>query len=90
MPDKIDGQGGEGDSRTSRSTGLAAHEVDAKCAVLRKHGMSEGALRNWKARFGAMTVSEARRLKALGNETAELKTLLAEQMLDLAAVKALV
>lgn len=45
---------------------------------------------NWKAKFGGMTVSEAKRLKALEDENAKLKKLLAEQMLDLAAMKDLV
>ena len=41
---------------------LAKHETGAKCAVLcRQHGMSEGTFYNWKARFGGMTVSEAKR-----------------------------
>ncbi len=45
---------------------LAGHEVVAKCADLcRRHGMSEGTFYSWKARFGGMTVSEAKRLKAL-------------------------
>ena len=43
-----------------------------------------------KAKFGGMTVSEAKRLKALEDENAKLKKLLAEQMLDLAAIKELV
>ena len=58
--------------------------------LCRKHGMSEGTFYNWKAKFGGMTVSEAKRLKALEDENAELKKLLAEQMLDLAAMKDLV
>ena len=67
------------------------HEAGAKCADLcRKHGMSEGTFSNWKAKFGGMTVSEAKRLKALEDENAKLKKLLAEQMLDLAAMKELV
>ena len=45
---------------------------------------------NWKAKFGGMTVSEAKRLKGLEDENAKLKKLLAEQMLDLAAMKDLV
>ncbi|WP_110648878.1 IS3 family transposase [Salinicola peritrichatus] len=70
---------------------LAEHEAGAKCADLcRKHGMSEGTFYNWKARFGGMTVSEAKRLKTLEDENARLKKLLAEQMLDLAAMKELV
>ncbi|MCG7602289.1 IS3 family transposase [Halomonas sp. McH1-25] len=70
---------------------LAEHEAGARCADLcRKHGMSEGTFYNWKAKFGGMTVSEAKRLKALEDENAKLKKLLAEQMLDLAAMKELV
>ncbi|WP_323772210.1 IS3 family transposase [Antarctobacter sp.] len=70
---------------------LAEHEAGAKCADLcRKHGMSEGTFYNWKAKFGGMTVPEAKRLKALEDENAKLKKLLAEQMLDLAAMKELV
>lgn len=70
---------------------LTEHEAGAKCADLcRKHGMSEGTFYNWKAKFGGMTVSEAKRLKALEDENAKLKKLLAEQMLDLAAMKELV
>ncbi len=43
---------------------LDEHEAGAKCADLcRKHGMSEGTFYNWKAKFGGMTVSEAKRLK---------------------------
>ena len=52
--------------------------------------MSEGTLYNWKAKFGGITVSEAKRLKALEDENAKLKKLLAEQMLNMAAMKDLV
>jgi len=70
---------------------LGEHEAGAKCADLcRKHGMSEGTFYHWKAKFGGMTVSEAKRLKTLEDENAKLKKLLAEQMLDLAAMKELV
>lgn len=70
---------------------LAEHEAGAKCADLcRKHCMSEGTFYNWKAKFGGMTVPEAKRLKTLEDENAKLKNLLAEQMLDLAAMKELV
>ena len=51
--------------------------------------MSEGTFYAWKARFGGMTVCNAKRRKALEDETAKLKKLLAEQMLDAAAMKAL-
>ncbi|GGG68481.1 transposase [Salipiger pallidus] len=70
---------------------MAEHEAGAKCADLcRKHGMSDGTFYNWKAKFGDMTVSEAERLKTLKGDKAKLKKLLAEQMLDLAAMKELV
>ena len=69
---------------------LKEHEAGAKTADLaRKHGVSEATLYNWKARFGGMEVSEARRLKALEDENAKLKKLLAEQMLDVAAMREL-
>ena len=70
---------------------LSEREVGAKCADLcRKHGMPEGTFYNWTAKFGGMTVSEAKRLKVIEDENAKLKKLLAEQMLDLAAMKDLV
>ena len=69
---------------------LAEHDAGAKCADLcRKHGMSEGTFHAWKAKYSGMTVSEARRLKVLEDENAKLKRLLAEQMLDIAAMKEL-
>ena len=65
---------------------LREHEAGAKTADLaRKHGVSEATLYNWKAKFGGMDVSEAKRLKQLEDENAKLKKLLAEQMLDVAA-----
>lgn len=69
---------------------LREHEAGAKTADLaRKHGISEATLYNWKAKFGGMDVSEARRLKALEDENRKLKKLLAESMLDQAALKEL-
>ena len=69
---------------------LKEHEAGAKTADLaRKHGISEATIYNWKARFGGMDVSEAKRLKALEEENAKLKKLLAEQMLDAAALREL-
>jgi putative transposase len=69
---------------------LKEHEAGAKMADLaRKHGVSEATLYNWKARFGGLEVSEAKRLKALEDENAKLKRLLAEQMLDVAAMREL-
>ena len=70
---------------------LKEHEAGAKTADLaRKHGVSEATIYNWKAKFGGMDVSEAKRLKALEEENGKLKKLLAEQMLDNAALKDLV
>jgi putative transposase len=64
---------------------LKRHEAGAKTADLaRKHGVSEATLYNWKAKYGGMDVSEAKRLKQLEDENAKLKKLLAEQMLDAA------
>ncbi len=67
---------------------LKEHEAGAKTADLaRKHGISEATLYNWKAKFAGMDVSEAKRLKALEDENAKLKKLLAERMLDAAALR---
>jgi putative transposase len=69
---------------------LKEHEAGAKAGDLaRKHGISEATLYNWKAKYGGMDVSEARRLKALEAENAKLKKLLADTMLDNAALKEL-
>ncbi|WP_259234917.1 IS3 family transposase [Bradyrhizobium elkanii] len=69
---------------------LKEHEAGAKTADLaRKHGVSEATIYNWKAEFGGMDVSEAKRLKTLEEENAKLKKLLAEQMLDAAALREL-
>lgn len=70
---------------------LAEHKAGAKHTHLcRKHGTSEGTFLNWKAKFGGMTVPEAKRLKAFEEENGKLKKLLAEQRLDLSAMKELV
>lgn len=69
---------------------LREHEAGAKTGELaRKHGISEATLYNWKAKYGGMDVSEAKRLKQLEEENAKLKKLLAEQMLDAAALREL-
>lgn len=57
--------------------------------VCRRHGISENTFYRWKSKFGGMTVSDARRLRALEAENAKLKKLLAESMLDAAALKEL-
>ena len=67
---------------------LREQEAGAKTGDLaRKHGVSEATLYNWKAKFGGMDVSDARRLKALEDENGKLKRLLADAMLDNTALK---
>jgi putative transposase len=55
--------------------------------VCRRHGISENTFYRWKSKFGGMSVSDAKRLRALEAENAKLKKLLAESMLDAAALK---
>ncbi len=55
--------------------------------ITRRHGISEQSFYRWKAKYGGLEVSEARRLKALEAENAKLKRLLAEAHLDNAALK---
>jgi putative transposase len=67
---------------------LKEHELGAKTADLcRRHGISEATFYNWKSKYGGMDVSEAKRLKGLETENARLKRLLADAMLDNAALK---
>lgn len=62
---------------------LRAMPNGAKTAELcRKHGMSEATFYAWKAKFGGMDVSDAKRLKQLEDENARLKPLLAGSLLD--------
>jgi putative transposase len=69
---------------------LREHDAGAKTADLaRKHGISEATLYNWKAKYGGMDVSDAKRLRSLEDENRKLKKLLAEQMLDNATLKEL-
>ncbi len=67
---------------------LREHEAGMKTAeVCRKHGISEATFYKYKAKFGGMEVSDARKLKALEDENRKLKKLLAEAMLDVAMLK---
>ena len=59
----------------------------ATAEVCRKHGISSTTFYGWKAKFGGLEVSEAKRLKTLEEENAKLKKLLAEAMLDNAVLK---
>ena len=55
--------------------------------VCRRHGISEATFYKWKAKFGGLEVTEAKRLRTLEEENAKLKKLLAEAMLDIAVLK---
>ncbi len=67
---------------------LKEHEAGIPVAELcRKHGVSDASIYKWKSRFGGMEVSEAKRLRALEDENAKLKRMLADAMLDNVALK---
>ena len=67
---------------------LKEHEAGAVVADLcRKHGMSSATFYAWKARFGGLEGSDAKKLKALEDENTGLKRLLADAMLDNAGLK---
>ena len=77
---------------------LKEHEAGIPVSDLcRKHGVSDASIYKWKARFGGMDVSEAKRLKAIEDVAinpervyavnAKLKRMLADAMLDNAALK---
>ena len=55
--------------------------------LLRKHGISQGTFYRWKAKYGGLDVSEARRLKSLEDENRRLKRLVADQALDIQILK---
>ena len=59
----------------------------ATAEVCRSHGISSATFYKWKAKFGGLDVSEARRLRSLEEENSRLKKLLAEAMLDNAVLK---
>ena len=67
---------------------LREAEAGAKTSeVCRRHGISDATFYKWKAKYGGMEVSDAKRLKGLEDENRRLKKLLAEAMLDNAALK---
>ena len=66
------------------------HEAEAGVSVAdicRKHNCSEQSFYRWKSKFGGMDVSEAKRLRELERENAELKKMVAEQVLDIRMLK---
>lgn len=68
-----------------RAAGAGGGAVVAE--LCRKHGMSSATFYAWKAKYGGMDVSDAKRLKALEEENARLKRLYADAMLDNAGLK---
>jgi putative transposase len=70
---------------------LKEHEAGASVPDLsRRHGVAENTIYRWKAKFGGMEVSDAKKLRAFEQENQKLKRLLAEAELDKAALKELV
>ena len=55
--------------------------------LCRRHGVSDASIYKWKAKYGGMDVSETKRLRALEEENAKLKRMLADAMLDNVALK---
>ena len=69
---------------------LREHEAGAKLEELgRRHNVSKTTFYKWRAKYGGMTVSDAKRLRSLEDENRRLKELLAEAMLDNRALKGL-
>jgi putative transposase len=67
---------------------LKEHQAGASVADLcRKHGVGAATFYRWRSKHGGMEVSEAKRLKALEEENARLKRLLADSMLDASALR---
>jgi len=67
---------------------LKEHAAGLTAAELcRKHGISDVTFYKWRSKYGGMEVSEAKRLKALAEENAKLKKLLAESMLDVSTLR---
>jgi putative transposase len=58
--------------------------------LCRKHGISDATYYNWKAKYGGMTVSEAKKLKQLEDENRRLKQIVADLSLDNQALKAVI
>ena len=74
---------GRADHRDLEGAGGGCTTAD----VCRRHGISDATFYKWKSKYGGLEVSEAQRLKALEDENRRLKKLLAEAMLDNAALK---
>lgn len=69
---------------------LREHDAGAKTDdICRRHGISQATFYAWRKKYGGMDVSDAKRLKALEDENRRLKQIVADQTLDLTAMKAL-
>ena len=69
---------------------LKEHEAGAKVDdICRRHGISSATFYTWRKKYGGMDASEAKRLRALEAENAKLKRIVADQMLDMTAMKEL-
>lgn len=67
---------------------LKEHQSGLSAADLcRKHGISDATFYNWRAKYGGMEVSDAKKLRALAAENAKLKRLLAESIMDVSTLK---
>ncbi len=67
---------------------LKEHEAGAKTdEICRRHGISSATFFTWRKKYGGMEVSEAKRLRELEAENARLKRIVADQMLDMSAMK---
>ena len=67
---------------------LKEHQAGMSAADLcRKHGISDATFYKWRSKYGGMDVSDAKRLKALEEENAKLKKLLAESVLDVSTLR---
>ncbi len=55
--------------------------------ICRRHGISSATFYNWRKKYGGMEVGDAKRLRALEAENAKLKRIVADQMLDMSAMK---
>ena len=67
---------------------LKEHQAGMSAADLcRKHGVSDATFYKWRSKYGGMELSEAKRLKALEEENARLKKLLAESMMDVSTLR---
>jgi putative transposase len=86
--DHCDLEGLERTAKSIQQIDFPRQEVGRWTADLcRKHGISSASFYKWKAKYGGLDVSDARRLKTLEEENARLKKLLAEAMLDNAILK---